>query len=442
LKVTNIVSWAAILGSFAAVAQVVAYVGYLRLFLAGKIKPNAASWLMFAYGTAVMVVLEWQSSAHWFELALPIACASMSVVVAVLCLRKNATYAIDNAEKMTFGADVVLTIAYVISAVLIRGHTKFVVLFVVAGNITTFTSFAPLVISTRKEAEREQPLSWALWTVAYGLLLASTIAADGLSSPELLLYPGTCVLLHGLVAWSSLSPKIQTSLPTLPSRAERSPADGLVPASRLSSLPASASPRLRPSFPLTRTRSTERFAGVPNMTRQAESLIVKPSAIAGRGIHAAFGFGPSEEICTLTGSVLLDSPSERDPNSIGIARGVWIDPEFPLVFINHSCEPNSAFTGERTLVALRPIAAGEEVTMDYSTSEADVEWSMNCSCGSTACRSTLRSIQVAFADATEVPQATALLQNVWRDERAQFQKDKTLVTVDLTAADLLAEISQ
>ena len=77
-------SWAAGLGSFAAVAQIVAYVGYLRLFLAGKIKPNAASWLMFAYGTGVMAVLEWQSDAHWFELALPIACATMSVIVAVL----------------------------------------------------------------------------------------------------------------------------------------------------------------------------------------------------------------------------------------------------------------------------------------------------------------------------------------------------------------------
>jgi SET domain len=140
--------------------------------------------------------------------------------------------------------------------------------------------------------------------------------------------------------------------------------------------------------------------------------------------------------------VLLDSPSESDPNSIGIARGVWIDPEFPLVFINHSCEPNSAFTGERTLVALRPIAPGEEVTMDYSTSEADVDWSMSCACGSAACRSTLRSIQVAFADATEVPQATALLQNVWREERALYQTDKTLVTVDLTAVDQLAESPQ
>jgi hypothetical protein len=425
------VSWAAALGSFAAVAQVVAYAGYLRLFLAGKIKPNAASWLMFAYGTAVMVVLEWQSNAEWFELALPIACASMSVIVAVLCLRKNATYGIDRSEKITFGADVALTVAYIISAVLIRGHNKLVVLFVVAGNITTFTSFAPLVISTRNEPQREQPLPWALWTVAYGALLASTIAADGFSSPELLLYPGVCVLLHGLVAWFSLSPKIQE---TAIARSRGRSADVLRPA-----LVASI---VRPSFSsLSRNLIPEGFAGVPNMTT-AESLILKPSTIAGRGIHAAFGFGQREEICTLTGSVLLDSPSESDPNSIGIARGVWIDPEFPLVFINHSCEPNSAFTGERTLVALRPIAPGEEVTMDYSTSEADVDWSMNCACGSTACRSTLRSIQVAFADATEVPQATVLLQNVWREERALYQTDKTLVTVDLTAADQLAESPQ
>ena len=178
------------------------------------------------------------------------------------------------------------------------------------------------------------------------------------------------------------------------------------------------------------------------MNTTTQTLILKPSTIAGRGIHAAFGFGANEEICTLTGSVLLDSEPSGDPNSIGIARGMWIDPEFPLVFINHSCEPNSAFTGERTLVALRPIASGEEVTMDYSTTEADVAWSMSCFCGSAACRATLRSIQVTFADSVEVPPATVALQKVWHEERSTFQQDRMFVTVDLTAADQKADSLQ
>ena len=39
-----------------------------------------------------------------------------------------------------------------------------------------------------------------------------------------------------------------------------------------------------------------------------------------------------------------------------------------------------------TLVARRPIAAGEEVTVDYATHTADLPWSMTCSCGSPHCR--------------------------------------------------------
>jgi SET domain len=421
------VSWAAGLGSFAAVAQVVAYVGYLRLFLAGKIRPNAASWFMFAYGTAVMTVLEWQSSAQWFELALPITCASMSLIVALLCLRNHATYAIDRSEKITFGADVLLTIAYIVSAIVIRGHNKFVVLFVVAGNITTFTSFAPLVLSTRREPQREQPLPWTIWTCAYGSLLAATIAADGFSSPELLLYPGVCVALHGLVAWFSLASRTQIA-PVLAAR-DHSPHPAFTPPLQ----------RLKPSFSSPpRNLLKESFTRRPTMHASLETLILKPSSIAGRGIHAVVGFNHREEICTLTGTLLLDIPPESCPNSIGIARGVWVEPEFPLVFINHSCEPNSAFTGERTLVALRSIAPGEEVTMDYSTTEADVDWSMSCACGTSQCRSTLRSIQVAFADSVKVPQATVLLQDVWHEERAKYQQNEILVTVDLTAADQLA----
>jgi SET domain len=440
------VSWPAVLGSFAAFAQVVAYLGYLRLFLAGKIQPNAASWFMFAYGTGLMAFMEYSSDAHWFELALPIACASMSVIVAVLCLRKKAMHAIERSEKITFAADVLVTIAYLISAALLSGHKEFVVLFIVAGNITTVTSFAPIVISTFKEPHREHPMPWAIWTVAYSSLFLSTALAEGFSSPELLLYPGLCAVLHGLVSVFSLRAALSSGILRLPeARIATLPAKAALTSTRL------ASPSLQPfatklSQPL-RNHLIPNLSGVPNVQQAAPhamqmtsaTLAVQPSAIAGRGIHATVGFANQEEICALSGTILLDVATDASLNSIGIARGVWVDPEFPLVFINHSCEPNSAFRYERTLFALRAIAPGEEVTMDYSTTEADIDWSMHCSCGAAQCRSTLTSIQIAFANASEAPPATVAMQQVWRDEHETFRRPETTVTFDLTNAEALAD---
>lgn len=437
-------SWPAVLGSFAAFAQVVAYLGYLRLFLAGKIQPNAASWFMFAYGTALMVFMERSSDAHWFELALPISCASMSVIVAVLCLRKKAMHAIERSEKITFGADVLVTIAYLISAALLSGHKEFVVLFIVAGNITTVTSFAPIVISTFKEPHREHPVPWAIWTVAYSSLFLSTALAEGFSSPELLLYPGLCAVLHGLVSVFSLRAALSSGTLRLPEvRIPALPAKAALPSTSLASFQPLATKLVQPL----RNQMIPNFSGVPNMQEAAPqamqmssaTLAVQPSAIAGRGIHATVGFANQEEICALSGTILLDVATDASLNSIGIARGVWVDPEFPLVFINHSCEPNSAFRDERSLFALRSIAPGEEVTMDYSTTEADIDWAMSCSCGSAQCRSTLTSIQIAFANANEAPAATTAMQQVWRDEHETFRRAETTITLDLTNAEALAD---
>lgn len=57
-------------------------------------------------------------------------------------------------------------------------------------------------------------------------------------------------------------------------------------------------------------------------------------------------------------------------------------------FINHSCDPNAWMEDACTIVAMRGIANGEEITADYALWEADENhvspWS--CQCGSTLCR--------------------------------------------------------
>jgi hypothetical protein len=58
-------------------------------------------------------------------------------------------------------------------------------------------------------------------------------------------------------------------------------------------------------------------------------------------------------------------------------------------FLNHSCEPNAAFRG-RDLVAIRAIAAREELTFHYATTEWEMAEPFVCGCGSPRCGKVIR----------------------------------------------------
>ena len=69
-------------------------------------------------------------------------------------------------------------------------------------------------------------------------------------------------------------------------------------------------------------------------------------------------------------------------------------------FINHSCSPNIGFriTHEGYLIlAIRDIAAGDELTMDYSTYISGTRETLHCRCSAPKCR----RIIGAFADLPE-----------------------------------------
>jgi SET domain len=54
--------------------------------------------------------------------------------------------------------------------------------------------------------------------------------------------------------------------------------------------------------------------------------------------------------------------------------------------LNHSCEPNLGWADDHTLVALRDIAAGDELTLDYATVITDPDFVMMCHCETYRCR--------------------------------------------------------
>ncbi len=55
-------------------------------------------------------------------------------------------------------------------------------------------------------------------------------------------------------------------------------------------------------------------------------------------------------------------------------------------YFNHSCDPNTGFTSEIHLVAMRDIPQGEELTFDYAMCTTADFGDMACNCGAALCR--------------------------------------------------------
>lgn|GEM_PF-1336762 len=353
----------------AAALQALGYILYARLFLKKAIRPNAASSFMFAYGTALLVLLEYGDGAPWPVLALPATCAALSVGIALLCMRKRATDPVDRVEAVAFSADVWLTVLWAAIAFGYGNISPFSAGFLLAGNVTTLTAFFPVLRSTWRNPERERPEPWLVWTAAYALLAVVTLLADQGRHPALLAYPLLSVVLHGSIALMSL-------------------------------------------------RATVARAALARWVDAARSIYIGRSAIHGEGMIAGRRFEAGEVVWKMTGRPVFGAVTESGPNYIGLGPDVWLDPDLPLDHINHHCAPNAAFGARRRLVALRPIDPHEEVTIDYSTTEADPAWSMPCGCGAAECRGMLYSIQHSFAAQAEPPKASPLMQLVWRHRRA------------------------
>src|SRR5262249_9557252 len=126
---------------------------------------------------------------------------------------------------------------------------------------------------------------------------------------------------------------------------------------------------------------------------------VKPSGIAGRGLYAAAPLVRGEIVSVKGGHLIDRATLERhravvNDADMQIADDLFLAPltagefEGAMMFLNHSCEPNVGGQGQIVFGALRDVAAGEELTLDYGTIDHDAE-PMVCRCGAATCRGTI-----------------------------------------------------
>jgi SET domain-containing protein len=125
----------------------------------------------------------------------------------------------------------------------------------------------------------------------------------------------------------------------------------------------------------------------------------RPSGIEGRGLYAVEPIAKGE-VVAIKGGHLVDTatmrrlPETLQNSEIQIAAGVHLvaleeeEYEPVMLFLNHSCEPNLGVDGNIVFVAMRDIAAGEELTTDYALFD-DCDDAMTCQCGTPSCRGTI-----------------------------------------------------
>ncbi|MEO0588317.1 MAG: SET domain-containing protein [Planctomycetota bacterium] len=88
---------------------------------------------------------------------------------------------------------------------------------------------------------------------------------------------------------------------------------------------------------------------------------VRDSAIHGKGLFAARPIRKGEIIGKVVGSLT----STDGPYVLWISDELGLEVHNDLRYINHAAKPNAAYYDDGEVIAVRPIAPGEEITHDY-----------------------------------------------------------------------------
>lgn len=117
----------------------------------------------------------------------------------------------------------------------------------------------------------------------------------------------------------------------------------------------------------------------------------------GWGAFASREFAEGEHVLTFTGPILTLQQTQELGHwgfyAVQTGENQYVDCLPPGAFCNHSCDPNCGIRNSIRLVALRPIARGEEILMDYSACMFGDPETMACNCGNEQCRGVIGNFE-------------------------------------------------
>ncbi|MCW5875691.1 MAG: SET domain-containing protein [Anaerolineales bacterium] len=131
----------------------------------------------------------------------------------------------------------------------------------------------------------------------------------------------------------------------------------------------------------------------PNSWHSPKLEIRSDGTIEGRGMFARQAVARGERVAVWGGDVIERAAWEQlapaqQAQTAQVEEGLYLvsSKPGPGDFVNHSCDPNAGLEGQIVIVALRDIAPGEEVTIDYAMCDGDPQDWFDCLCGSAKCR--------------------------------------------------------
>jgi uncharacterized protein len=132
----------------------------------------------------------------------------------------------------------------------------------------------------------------------------------------------------------------------------------------------------------------------------SDGLVIRSSSIHAAGCYTTHPFRKGARVCEYDGPRFHKTVADARYKDRFITylfgcgdEGLVIDGFGTAMFINHSCDPNCEtedVNGRIFVMAIRNIAAGEELTYEYNLYDSDDEDGA-CYCGAAKCRGTMFS---------------------------------------------------
>lgn len=148
-------------------------------------------------------------------------------------------------------------------------------------------------------------------------------------------------------------------------------------------------------------------------------LVIRSSSIHAAGCYTTRPIRKGTRVCEYDGPRMSKDEADLRYEGrfvtylFGCGGDQVIDGFGTPMFFNHSCDPNCETEQDEDdrifIVALRDIAAGEELTYEYNLYDSDEE-NQDCYCGAVNCRGTMFSDLELKRRARKAKKAAALVQ--------------------------------
>ncbi|MEO9130876.1 MAG: SET domain-containing protein-lysine N-methyltransferase [Sphingomonas sp.] len=338
------------------------YAVYLTGLRRQLVQPNRASWLIWSAATAVEAGTYAAVNPHVLQSWVLALSATACVIVIASIWRRSGWSAPSRGELICMAACLAALLLWIGS-----GNAFWAHMLVVAA---VPVSFWPTWESVWQDRARERSPAWGLWAIGdLATLLVARHSGDQHVGEYAYLFVE--LLCHASI-WFMV---------------------GL----------ATINPWRSLGFRNGRFYVLDAYSPATNLFAVGETHL-------GKTVYAAEGFAEGDDIIRFTGRrfrthrvpSLMRGAGDR---FLQVTPGHYMGPSGRVDdLINHSCSPNAGLRFAANgvfLIAIRPIAPGEEIAWDYSTTLKESNWHMICQCRSPDCRKVIGNFETLAPDRQE-----------------------------------------